>query len=200
MSDSASPSDGVTRRDFLDLVTWSTLAVGAGAIAWPLIDQMNPSADVLALSSTEVDISQVPEGSAITVKWRGKPVFVRNRTAAELARVKADDHAHDLKEPQTDAERTKPGHEPMLVVLGNCTHLGCPVTWFPQSGLFMCPCHGGVYYEDGSRASGPPPRGLFEYSYKLEGGRLWIKAGQMPTLASPPSVASKGGTQGCSCA
>ena len=82
----------------------------------------------------------------------------------------------------------------------NCAHLGCPVRWFPQSGLFMCPCHGGVYYEDGSRASGPPPRGLFEYSYKLEGGRLWIKAGQMPTLASPPSVASTGGTQGCSCA
>lgn len=82
----------------------------------------------------------------------------------------------------------------------NCAHLGCPVRWFPQSGLFMCPCHGGVYYEDGSRASGPPPRGLFEYSYKLEAGRLWIKAGQMPTLASPPSVASSGGTQGCSCA
>lgn len=82
----------------------------------------------------------------------------------------------------------------------NCAHLGCPVRWFPQSGLFMCPCHGGVYYEDGSRASGPPPRGLFEYSYKLDGGRLWIKAGQMPTLASPPSVASTGGTQGCSCA
>ena len=71
----------------------------------------------------------------------------------------------------------------------NCAHLGCPVRWFPQSGLFMCPCHGGVYYEDGSRASGPPPRGLFEYDYKVENGQLWIKAGQMPTLATPPSVA-----------
>jgi nitrite reductase/ring-hydroxylating ferredoxin subunit len=67
----------------------------------------------------------------------------------------------------------------------NCAHLGCPVRWFPQSGLFMCPCHGGVYYADGSRASGPPPRGLFEYDYKLEGGQLWIKAGEMPTLAQP---------------
>ena len=72
----------------------------------------------------------------------------------------------------------------------NCAHLGCPVRWFPQSGLFMCPCHGGVYYADGSRASGPPPRGLFQYDYKVENGQLWIKAGQMPTLASPPSVAS----------
>jgi len=63
----------------------------------------------------------------------------------------------------------------------NCAHLGCPVRWFPQSGLFMCPCHGGAYYEDGSRASGPPERGLFEYHYKIEGGKLLIKAGEMPT-------------------
>ncbi len=67
----------------------------------------------------------------------------------------------------------------------NCTHLGCPVRWFQESGLFMCPCHGGVYYEDGSKASGPPPRGLFEYTYKIENGQLWIKGGQMPTLANP---------------
>jgi Rieske Fe-S protein len=71
----------------------------------------------------------------------------------------------------------------------NCTHLGCPVRWFPQSGLFLCPCHGGAYYADGARASGPPPRGLFEYDYKLDAGQLWIKAGQVPTLASPPSQA-----------
>jgi len=67
----------------------------------------------------------------------------------------------------------------------NCTHLGCPVRWFEESGLFMCPCHGGVYYEDGSRASGPPPRGLFQYSYKVEGDELWVKGGEMPTLANP---------------
>jgi menaquinol-cytochrome c reductase iron-sulfur subunit len=67
----------------------------------------------------------------------------------------------------------------------NCTHLGCPVRWFQESGLFMCPCHGGVYYEDGSRASGPPPRGLYQYEYKVENGQLWIKGGQMPTLANP---------------
>ncbi len=72
----------------------------------------------------------------------------------------------------------------------NCAHLGCPVRWYPQSGLFMCPCHGGVYYADGSRASGPPPRGLFQYDYKTDNGQLLIKAGQMPTLATPPSSSS----------
>src|SRR5258706_11627045 len=72
----------------------------------------------------------------------------------------------------------------------NCTHLGCPVRWVPQSGLFMCPCHGGAYYADGARASGPPPRGLFEYDYKLEDGRLVIKARQVPKLAPTPIQAS----------
>jgi menaquinol-cytochrome c reductase iron-sulfur subunit len=67
----------------------------------------------------------------------------------------------------------------------NCTHLGCPVRWFQESGLFMCPCHGGAYYEDGSRAAGPPPRGLFEYNYKVENGELWVKGGEMPTLSNP---------------
>ena len=65
----------------------------------------------------------------------------------------------------------------------NCTHLGCPVRWFSESGLFMCPCHGGVYYADGARASGPPPRGLFEYDYKVEAGQLWVRGGQLPTLS-----------------
>jgi quinol---cytochrome c reductase iron-sulfur subunit, bacillus type len=67
----------------------------------------------------------------------------------------------------------------------NCTHLGCPVRWFQESGLFLCPCHGGAYLEDGSRAAGPPPRGLFEYAYKVEKNILWVKGGQMPTLSNP---------------
>ena len=67
----------------------------------------------------------------------------------------------------------------------NCAHLGCPVRWFPESGLFMCPCHGGVYYADGSRASGPPPRGLYEYEWKIENGALWVRAGELPTLSEP---------------
>jgi menaquinol-cytochrome c reductase iron-sulfur subunit len=67
----------------------------------------------------------------------------------------------------------------------NCTHLGCPVRWFEESGLFLCPCHGGAYYEDGGRAAGPPPRGLFQYDYKVEKGQLWVKGGEMPTLSNP---------------
>jgi nitrite reductase/ring-hydroxylating ferredoxin subunit len=72
----------------------------------------------------------------------------------------------------------------------NCAHLGCPVRWFPQSNLFMCPCHGGAYYSDGSRASGPPERGMFEYRYKLDGGALFIEAGDMPTPGAPGALAS----------
>jgi menaquinol-cytochrome c reductase iron-sulfur subunit len=74
----------------------------------------------------------------------------------------------------------------------NCAHLGCPVRWFPQSGLFMCPCHGGVYYEDGSRASGPPERGLFEYPYKIDDGKLFIKAGELPTPGNPTALVNIG--------
>jgi len=77
----------------------------------------------------------------------------------------------------------------------NCAHLGCPVRWFPQSGLFMCPCHGGVYYEDGSRASGPPPRGLFEYPFKVENGKLMIEAGQLPTLSTTAKLVTR--SRGC---
>ena len=79
----------------------------------------------------------------------------------------------------------------------NCAHLGCPVRWFAQSGLFMCPCHGGVYYQDGSRASGPPPRGLFQYEYKVENGHLLIQAGQLPTLSTTASLRKReNGCQG----
>jgi len=85
--------------------------------------------------------------------------------------------------------------EKFQVFAVNCAHLGCPVRWFQQSGLFMCPCHGGVYYQDGSRASGPPPRGLFEYPYRVENGKLMIEAGQMPTLAN--TAALRKGTSGC---
>ena len=87
--------------------------------------------------------------------------------------------------------------EQFQVFAVNCAHLGCPVRWFAQSGLFMCPCHGGVYYQDGSRASGPPPRGLFEYPHKVEGGKLMIQAGQLPTLSTTASLAArKAGCQG----
>jgi Rieske Fe-S protein len=77
------------------------------------------------------------------------------------------------------------GGDQFQVFAVNCAHLGCPVRWFPQSRLFMCPCHGGAYYEDGTRASGPPPRGLFEYEYQVRDGQLWVRGGQLPTLAGP---------------
>jgi nitrite reductase/ring-hydroxylating ferredoxin subunit len=79
----------------------------------------------------------------------------------------------------------------------NCAHLGCPVRWFPQSGLFMCPCHGGVYYEDGSRASGPPERGLFEYPHKIEDGKLFIKGGELPTPGNPAALVNIDGKFPC---
>ena len=85
--------------------------------------------------------------------------------------------------------------EQFQVFAVNCAHLGCPVRWFPQSGLFMCPCHGGVYYQDGSRASGPPPRGLFEYAYKVENGKLLIETGQLPTLSTSAKLET--GSRGC---
>ncbi len=85
--------------------------------------------------------------------------------------------------------------EQFQVFAVNCAHLGCPVRWFPQSGLFMCPCHGGVYYQDGSRASGPPPRGLFQYPYKVENGNLMIEAGQLPTLSTTAKITI--GSRGC---
>ena len=85
--------------------------------------------------------------------------------------------------------------EQFQVFAVNCAHLGCPVRWFPQSGLFMCPCHGGVYYQDGSRASGPPPRGLFEYPFKVESGKLMIETGQLPTLSTSATLET--GSRGC---
>jgi len=82
----------------------------------------------------------------------------------------------------------------------NCAHLGCPVRWFAPSGLFLCPCHGGAYYADGSRASGPPPRGLFRYEHKVENGRLWIRAGMMPTLGHVEASLGTSKPEGAPCA
>jgi ubiquinol-cytochrome c reductase iron-sulfur subunit len=174
MADTANPSSthggGTTRRDFLDLVTWSTLAVGAGALAWPLIDQMNPSADVLALSTIEVDLSQIEVGQAVTVKWRGKPVFIRHRTPENIAEAEAVPVAQ-LRDPQTDAERAQKPE--WLIVLGVCTHLGC-VPLGNKSGEpkgdfdgWFCPCHGSHYDSAGRIRKGPAPLNLPvpEYAY-----------------------------------
>jgi ubiquinol-cytochrome c reductase iron-sulfur subunit len=174
MADTANPTtnqdEGGTRRDFLDLVTWSTLAVGAGALAWPLIDQMNPSADVLALSTIEVDVSPVPVGAGVVVKWRGKPIFIRHRTPEEISEADAVPIA-DLRDPQTDQERIEKPE--WLVVLGVCTHLGCVPLGTKagedrgEYGGWFCPCHGSHYDTSGRIRKGPAPTNLIvpEYAF-----------------------------------
>jgi len=160
-----------TRRDFIHIAAGAA-AAGAGVmVAWPLINQMNPAADTLALSTIEFDVGKVQEGQQVVITWQGKPVFVRNRTAAEIAHAKADDHAGDLKEPQTDAERTKPGHENFLVVIGSCTHLGCiPTFGAGDFGGWFCPCHGSHYDVAGRIRKGPAPKNLVVPEYEYTAG------------------------------
>ena len=160
-----------TRRDFIHIAA-AAGAVGAGAmLVWPLVNSMNPAADTLALASIEFDMTKVQEGQQVVIKWQGKPVFVRFRTPAELQRVVGDDHASGLKEPQTDAERTKPGHEKYLVVLGNCTHLGCiPTFGAGDFGGWFCPCHGSHYDAAGRIRKGPAPKNLIVPDYEFIAG------------------------------
>ena len=149
------------RRDFLLLTAQAMGAVGAAALVWPLIDSMNPSADVLALSSTEVDISAIAEGQEIKVVWRGKPVFIRHRTAKNIEEAKAVNIA-ELRDPETDAARVKKGHEQWLIMVGVCTHLGC-VPLGAGAGSFdgwFCPCHGSEYDSAGRIRRGPAPKNL----------------------------------------
>ena len=144
-----------SRRDFLYIAT-GTLGVAGSALAvWPLVDQMNPSQDVLALSSTEVDLSPIEVGQSITVVWRGKPVFIRHRTQAEIDEARADDGA-ELPHPETDADRA-PRPE-WLVMVGICTHLGCiPLGDQGDYGGWFCPCHGSHYDKSGRIRRGPAP-------------------------------------------
>lgn len=151
-------AEGETRRDFIYLAAAGMGAVGAAAAAWPFIAFMNPSADVLALSTSEVDLKPVQEGMAITVTWRGKPVFVRRRTKAEIdtaAAVKLD----DLPDPQADSARAKKPE--WLILVGVCTHLGCvPLGQQGDFGGWFCPCHGSHYDTAGRIRKGPAPENL----------------------------------------
>lgn len=149
-----------TRRDFLYIATAAMGAVGAAYAAWPFIDQMNPSKATLALASIEVDLSPIAPGQSIKVMWRGKPVFVRNRTEKEIAEAKAVDIS-TLRDPETDEQRTLPGHENWLVMIGVCTHLGCvPLGEAGDFGGWFCPCHGSHYDTAGRIRKGPAPRNL----------------------------------------
>jgi len=170
-------AEGPSRRDFIVIAAQAFAGVGAALALWPFIHQMNPDASTQALASTEVDLSPVKEGQAITVVWRGKPVFIRNRTPEEIKKaveVKVSDLSDgsarndDLPEraPATDANRTKKGHENWIILVGICTHLGC----IPKGqglndargdfGGWFCPCHGSHYDTAGRIRKGPAPRNL----------------------------------------
>ncbi|CAM9852555.1 unnamed protein product, partial [Phaeothamnion confervicola] len=147
-----------TRRDFLYIATGAVGAVGAGALAWPFIDQLNPDASVKALASIEVDISAIPAGAAITVTWRGKPVFIRHRSAQEISAA-AEVNIEELRDPQTDAARVQKPE--WLIMVGVCTHLGCvPLGQKGDFGGWFCPCHGSHYDTSGRVRKGPAPLNL----------------------------------------
>ena len=164
---------GVRRRDFIYVATGAFAGVGAAAAGWTLVNQMNPSADVLALASIEVDLAPVQPGQAIKVSWRGKPVFVRNLTPAEQAAANKVPLS-ELRDPQTLAERTKEGHANWLITLGVCTHLGCVPLGAGEGevkgdfGGYFCPCHGSVYDTAARIRKGPAPSNLEvpDYSFK----------------------------------
>ncbi len=155
---------GPTRRDFLYICTGMATLVGAASFLWPFIDSMQPSADVAAMASVEVDISLIEPGQRITIKWRGKPVFVVHRTDAMLAQAREDDGNPALIDPATDSERA-PRPE-WLIMVGVCTHLGCIPLGQKDSdprgpyGGWFCPCHGSIYDASGRVRKGPAPRNL----------------------------------------
>ncbi len=161
-----------TRRDFIYIATGAVGAVGAALTVWPLVDQMNPDAAALALAQVEVDISSVTEGMSLIVKWRGKPVVVRQRTKKEIDEAKTVPIS-DLRDglarnanlpanaPATDANRAAKGKEAWFVMIQICTHLGCvPLGQEGEYGGWFCPCHGSVYDTAGRIRQGPAPENM----------------------------------------
>ena len=169
-SDQASPQGEETRRDFLILAAGAMSAMAAIGVAWPLIETMTPSADVLALSSTEVDISEIEVGQSVTVKWRGKPVFIRRRTQEEIDAARAVP-LDDLSDPESDEARVQQAE--WLILVGVCTHLGCiPLgnkIGDPRGdfGGWFCPCHGSHYDTSGRIRVGPAPNNLAVPEYEF---------------------------------
>jgi ubiquinol-cytochrome c reductase iron-sulfur subunit len=172
MASSSIPAGGhgdPTRRDFLMVATGSLGAIGTIAVAWPFINNLNPAADTLALSTVEVNVAPVQVGQAITVKWRGKPLFIRHRTPEEIKAAEAVPLS-ELRDPQTDNSRVtdtaKKVRPEWLIMIGVCTHLGCvPLGNNPGDpkgpfGGWFCPCHGSHYDTAGRIRKGPAPRNL----------------------------------------
>ena len=162
-SQAASAGPDVGRRDFLLIATATLGAVGAGLAAWPFVSSMNPAADTLALSTTDVDLSPIAVGQSITVVWRGKPVFIRHRTKAEIEEANSV-AISELPDPQKDEARVEKPE--WLVVVGICTHLGCIPLGQKASdprgefGGWFCPCHGSQYDTSGRIRKGPAPTNL----------------------------------------
>ena len=160
------------RRDFINIAAVAFAGVGAVAIVLPLINQMSPAADVLAQSSTEVDVSKIAPGQAIKTQFRKQPLFVRNLTPAEIAAADAVPLG-DLRDKQSLAERTKEGKKNWLVTLGVCTHLGCVPLGAGEGenkgpfGGYFCPCHGSAYDTAGRIRSGPAPTNLQVPEYQF---------------------------------
>jgi ubiquinol-cytochrome c reductase iron-sulfur subunit len=162
-----------TRRDFLYIATGMAGVVAAGSVAWPFIDQMRPDASTLALATVDVDVASVQPGMSITAKWRGKPIFIRNRTEAEITEA-TDVPMTELKDPiarnanlpadaqATDADRSAgEGKQNWIVMVGSCTHLGCvPLGQSGDFGGWFCPCHGSHYDTAGRIRKGPAPENL----------------------------------------
>ena len=171
-ADGPQTGDGVRRRDFINVAAVSFAGVGAVAVLGPLVTQMSPSADVLAMASIEVDISKIATGMAIKTSWRKQPVFIRNLTAKEITEANAVPLS-ELRDPQTLAERTKPGKQNWLITMGICTHLGCIPLGTGEGenrgpyGGYFCPCHGSAYDTAARVRKGPAPRNLDvpEYSF-----------------------------------
>jgi len=153
------------RRDFIFTASYTLGAVGVGAAVWPLIDQMNPDASVKALSSTEVNVSEVQPGQSITVLWRSKPVFIKRRTEEEIAKARQVD-LKELKDPEKDEDRAK--NPEWLVMVGICTHLGCvPLGNKGEYDGWFCPCHGSHYDTSGRIRKGPAPTNLEVPKYEF---------------------------------
>jgi ubiquinol-cytochrome c reductase iron-sulfur subunit len=175
VSQTAGPIDGeegVRRRDFLNVAAVSFAGVGGVVALAPLFVQMSPSADVLELATTEVDISKVQSGQGIKVSWRKQPVFVRNLTPKEIAEANAVPMSA-LRDPETLAQRTKPGKQNWLITLGVCTHLGCVPLGIGEGenkgpfGGYFCPCHGSEYDTAARIRQGPAPKNLFVPDYEF---------------------------------
>lgn len=164
-ADAATGDEGVRRRDFIHIGAVSFAAVGVGAVALPLVNQMSASADVLALASIEVDVSAIEPGQAIKTSWRKQPVFIRNLTKVEIDEANQVD-VNTLRDPETLADRTKAGKENWLITMGVCTHLGCVPLGASagevrgEYGGYFCPCHGSHYDTAARIRKGPAPLNL----------------------------------------